>query len=348
MNRQKRIMILGGNYVQAEATKMAKKLGYYTISTDLHEDNPGHKIADEYCKVDIVDREAVLREARRLQIDGIVPFCSDILAPVAAYVQSEMHLPGNSYDVVNIMTHKHLFRDFLRQHGFLTPHSVKVTSLDEALAAWQEFEGKAMMKPTDNAGSRGVFLIENADEVKKHWQETISSSASATALLEEYIERDGLQQDGDIFVIDGKVAFWGLGDQHKRPGEPFVPAYHVFPTTKSPHLDAKAKALVQDVITALGFKQGPCNVEYIVDKHDNIWLLEIGPRNGGNLIPFLLEATTGVNLVELTVRQAVGEHVEVPEWKYKSYAMSTVLRENGKTTGMTMQTGDSPFVPILK
>ena len=73
MTRQKRIMILGGNYVQALATKVAKELGYYVISTDLHEDNPGHKIADEYCKIDIIDKDAVLREAQRLEVDGITP-----------------------------------------------------------------------------------------------------------------------------------------------------------------------------------------------------------------------------------------------------------------------------------
>ena len=71
--RQKRIMILGGNYVQAEATNTAKRLGYYVISTDMHEDNPGHSIADEYCKVDITDKEAVLHEAQRLEIDGVIP-----------------------------------------------------------------------------------------------------------------------------------------------------------------------------------------------------------------------------------------------------------------------------------
>ena len=93
--KQKRIMILGGNIVQMEATLEAKRQGYYVISADLHEDNPGHKVADEYCKVDIVDKEAVLREAKRLKIDGIVPYSSDTLAPIAAYVAEEMGLPGN-------------------------------------------------------------------------------------------------------------------------------------------------------------------------------------------------------------------------------------------------------------
>ena len=111
-------MILGGNIVQMEATLEAKRQGYYVISADLHEDNPGHKVADEYCKVDIADKEAVLREARRLKIDGIVPYSSDTLAPIAAYVAEEMGLPGNPYKAVCTLTHKDLFRKFLRENAF--------------------------------------------------------------------------------------------------------------------------------------------------------------------------------------------------------------------------------------
>ena len=140
-NPRKRILILGGNYVQAEATKTAKRLGYYVISADLYEDNPGHSIADEYCKVDITDKEAVLHEAQRLEIDGVIPYCSDILAPVAAYVQEQMGLPGNPCDVVNIMTHKDQFRDFMRKNGFLTPRSTKVITLDEAVSVIERAEG---------------------------------------------------------------------------------------------------------------------------------------------------------------------------------------------------------------
>jgi biotin carboxylase len=172
-------MILGGNYVQAEATKAAKQLGYYTISTDLHEGNPGHRIADEYCKVDIIDNEAVLKEARRLEIDGIVPFCSDVLAPVAAYVQEKMGLPGNPYDVVHTMTHKDLFRKFMQREGFLTPHNVKVSSIEEAISVFENTKQKLMLKPTDSAGSKGVFAIESVNDIEIYWNKTISVSPSA-------------------------------------------------------------------------------------------------------------------------------------------------------------------------
>ncbi len=343
--KQKRIMILGGNYVQAEATKAAKELGYYTISTDLHEENPGHKIADEYCKVDIIDKEAVLKEAQLRNIDGIVPFCSDVLAPVAAYVQEKMGLPGNPYDVVHTMTHKDLFRKFMQREHFLTPHNVKISTLEEAISVFKNVGHKLMLKPTDSAGSKGVFAIESASDIEKHWKETISASPSKTALLEDFVNSVGLQQDGDIFVIDGKIAFWGMCDQYKRKEEPFVPAALVYPSTQEKSLQEKARETVQEILTKIGFRQGPCNVEYLVDGRGQIWVIEIGPRNGGNLIPFLIEKADGISLTKLTVMQAVGDMPKVEIAQRLCNAMTIVHRKDGRTTDLELITDKNSLKP---
>lgn len=331
-------MVLGGNVVQAEATLTAKQLGYYTISTDLHKDNPGHAIADEYCPVDIIDKEAVLREARRLHIDGIIPYTSDVLAPVAAYVSDAMHLPCSPYSTVEIMTHKDLFREFLHSHGYNVPEGRSFTSKEEALAFFRTLGGTAMMKPVDNAGSKGVFKVNSEEEICQHWQESMDYSLSKRIIIEQFIERTGMQQDGDIFVSDGKIVFWSLGDQHKDPIAPFVPAVYTFPNTMPEEYEEKAKQMVQELITALGFTQGPCNIEYIVSTKGEIYILEIGPRNGGNLIPFGIQEVTGVDLTAMTVRAALGETVTVPEWKYSGYSATVMLhsQEDGILKGFNV------------
>ena len=345
--KQKRIMILGGNFVQAEATKAAKRLGYYAISTDLHEDNPGHKIADEYCKVDIMDKEAVLKEAQRLEIDGIVPFCSDVLAPIAAYVQEKMGLPGNPYDVVYTMTHKDLFRKFMREKGFLAPEAHKVVTMDEAVAVIENNSGDRayMMKPTDNAGSRGVFKVCTAEDIRKHWEETVGYSRSQSVLIEDFIESVGRQQDGDIFVVDGEIVSWEMCDQYKQQDSPFVIAAEVYPSTQEQRLQDKARATVQEILRELGYRQGPCNVEYLVDAQERIWILEIGPRNGGPLIPFIIEKAAGINITELTVRAAMGEEVTVPERQHLCCAMSMVHPHDGRMDDVELLTSDKPFEP---
>lgn len=323
--KKKRLMVLGGNVVQAEATLTAKQLGYYTISTDLHKDNPGHAIADEYCPVDIIDKDAVLREAQRLEIDGIVPYTSDVLAPVAAYVADAMHLPGSPYRAVEIMTHKDLFREFLHSHGYNVPEGRSFTDIEDAIAYFHTIGGTAMMKPVDNAGSKGVFKVCKEEEIRQHWQESMNYSLAKRIIIEQFIERSGMQQDGDIFVVNGRIVFWSLGDQHKDPIAPFVPAIYTFPNSMPKEYENKARQLVQEIITALGFTQGPCNIEYIVSTDGTVYILEIGPRNGGNLIPFGIQEVTGVDLTAMTVQAALGETVTVPQWEYKGYSATVML-----------------------
>lgn len=309
--KQKRIMTLGGNIVQMEATLEAKRQGYYVISADLHEDNPGHKVADEYCKVDIVDKEAVLREARRLRIDGIVPYSSDTLAPIAAYVAEEMGLPGNPYKSVYTLTHKDLFRQFLTDNGFCAPWSNSFTNLDEAIIYYREKKGcKAIMKPVDSAGSRGVFAITNEDELADHWEESRSYSICGRVIIEQFIERVGHQLDGDIFLDNGKIIFAGFCDQHHVAGKSsLVPVSLSTPSELSLEIKKKAVDELQRLFSLLGMKTGPCNVEFVVGKDGGIYFLDLGPRNGGCNIPYLEQEATGFRENLYTVRAAVGDEL---------------------------------------
>lgn len=47
----KKIMLLGGNYYQATATKAAKSLGYYAISVDYLPNNSAHRFAHEFINI---------------------------------------------------------------------------------------------------------------------------------------------------------------------------------------------------------------------------------------------------------------------------------------------------------
>ncbi len=323
--RQKRIMILGGNAVQAEATLRARRLGYFTVSTDLHPDNPGHAIADEYRAIDIMDSDEVTRHAAQLAIDGIVPYTSDALAPVADRVAQALSLPRNPPGVVYTLTHKDAFRAFLESHGFPTPTCRSFTDMVAAQTFFTSLHGPAMLKPADGAGSRGVFRVDNVDDIAAHWSETLSYSAEQKVVIESFIERQGLQQDGDIFVIDGQIRFWGMGDQHKDPIAPFVPALLSFPSTLPHHWQQEARRTVQDILSRLGFDHGPCNVEYMIGTDGRVYVLEIGPRNGGNLIPFALQEAYGIDLTTLTLQQAVGDSVTLAaRYDVRRYACSVL------------------------
>ena len=71
MNKQKKIMLLGGIHYLRPVIEAAQEQGYYVITADYLPDNIAHKYSDEYCNVNIVDKEAVLRAAQERKIDGM-------------------------------------------------------------------------------------------------------------------------------------------------------------------------------------------------------------------------------------------------------------------------------------
>lgn len=58
-------------------------------------------------------------------------------------------------------------------------------------------------------------------------------------------------------------------------------------------------------------KFGSVNVELVIDKNDNIWFIDIGPRAGGNMIPDLLSEIYKIDLVEKAVLASMGETVVI-------------------------------------
>lgn len=319
----KKIMMLGGNYFQMTATKAAKDLGHYVISVDYLPDNPAHKLADEYHNVSTVDKEAVLKLAQELKIDGIVSYASDVSAPTAAYVAEKMGLPTNPYESVMILTHKDLFRPFLIEHGFNSPKSKGFADLSEALEFFKTLGKPAMVKPSDSNGSKGATRVDDEADFEAAFNKAMSFSRQKIVIVEEFLIRDGHQIAGDGFIVNGELVFAGFMSEHfDKLCNPLVPIGESYPSYLSDELKAKAKAEIDRLMKLLGMKFGAINMDFIVDSKGDVYIIEIGPRNGGNLITDVIREASGVDLAKCTVQAALGldlgEDLSKPITKYVS------------------------------
>lgn len=304
---KKKIMLLGGNFYQMTATKAAKELGCHVISVDYIPDNPAHKYADEYFNVSTVDKEAVLALADKLKIDGIWSYASDVSAPTAAYVAEKLGLPGNSYEAVNILTHKHLMRSFLSAHGFRVPLGKGFTDFASAYEYCGSLRKPVMVKPVDSSGSKGVTKIFSDAEFKEAFDSAMKYSLSKTVIVEEFIAREGYQIAGDAFLVDGKIVFAGMMDEHfDRLCNPLVPIGESYPAALDDEKKTAARNEIQRLMTLLNMKMGAINLDFMFDKNGEVYILEIGPRNGGNLITDAIRAASGVDLAKYTILSALG------------------------------------------
>lgn len=303
-----RILFLGGSTQQIPAIQYAKKRNYSTILCDYLPDNPGQKWADKFYPISTTDFEAVLNVAKNEKIDGIVAYASDPAAPTAAYVAEKMGLPSNPFKSVEVLAYKHLFRQFLKNNKFNCPCSKSFKELAEAENAVSQFRFPVLVKPVDSSGSKGIVRIESPDKLEKAFNKALQASRSKQILIEEFIVQNHRYLiGGDCFVLNGKVMFWGLLNCHRDPKvNPLVPVGKSFPLLITDEQVSRIKQTVQGVVDLLQIKFGAFNLELMFDKHDDLYLIEMGPRNGGNMIPDLLYMITGVDLIAATVESALG------------------------------------------
>lgn len=306
----KKIMMLGGNAFQLTATKRAKELGYYVISVDYIPDNPAHKYADEYHNISTIDKDAVLTLAKQLKIDGILSFASDVSAPTAAYVSEAMGLPTNPYNAVVTLTHKDAFRKFMVDNGLQNCTAKSFSSAEEGKAFFNSLDLPLIIKPVDSSGSKGVVKVSDRSQYEAAYAEAESYSISKHVIIENFIQKYGYQIDGDGFVKDGKIIFFEVMDQHNDPSAPYVPIGLSRPSIQDPIIQKKARDLVQKIYDLLGIQFGAFNFEYITDKNGEVYLLEIGPRNGGNFIPDTIKHATGIDMITASIKACVGDNYD--------------------------------------
>ena len=160
MAKQKKLMLLGGLRYLLPVIEEAHKLGVHVITADYLPDNIAHKYSDEYCNVSIIDKEAVLKAAQELQIDGILSHAVDPGVVSAAYVAEKMGLPFQcSYKAACILQDKSIFRQFLADNGFNCPHAKGYNNVKDALKDVDYFTWPVIVKPVDSAGSKGVTKV---------------------------------------------------------------------------------------------------------------------------------------------------------------------------------------------
>lgn len=305
----KKVLMLGGSLYQVYAIKEAVRLGYHVITCDYLPSNPGHKYAHEYYNVSTTDKNAVLELAERLQVDGIVAYASDPAAPTAAYVCEKLGLPTSPYASVEILSKKDLFRKYLREHGFNTPRAKGYTCYEDALADIDSFRLPVMVKPVDSSGSKGINKLTDRSQLKDFVEDALNYSRDKRFLIEEFIVKKGYQISGDAFSVDGKLVFHCFGNEYysSQVAKDFAPLGECWPFLMEQRVVDRLHDDLQRLITSLDMKSTAYNVEAIVDENDDIYILELGARSGGSLIPQITQYATGVNLVTYVIKAAMGE-----------------------------------------
>lgn len=317
----KKILLLGGSAPQIISIETAKKLGYETVLCDYLPDNPGQFIADKFYLASTTDKERILQIAKTEKIDGIVAYSSDPAAPTAAYVSEQLGLPGVPYHVAKAFCEKHLFRDYLKTHGFHVPHAVELTA-DSDETALGDLQLPIIIKPTDSSGSKGVTVIRDLSEWKEARDHALKFARNHIAIAEEFIERDHPDViEAEIFVVDGQVAVWGLMSSVRDPyTNPLLPAAYCYPIRLPEERVCLVKQEVSRLIACTGIQYGAFNIEMVITNAERLYFLDAGPRNGGNMLPEYIGGIMKRDLVEATIQASMGDFDPIRDLQLDGFA----------------------------
>ena len=312
---QKKIMLLGGLRYLKPVIDAAHKQGYYVITADYLPNNIAHKWSDEYCNVSIIDKEVVLKEAQRLQIDGIMSFACDPGVVAASYVQNKMGLPSfGPFESVEILQNKDKFRAFLAKNGFNVPQAKGFDSVEAAMEEIYWYPWPVIVKPTDAAGSKGVTRVDRAEDLKPALEYAMEHSISGHIIVEEFIDKQGCSSDTDSFSEDGKLKFVSFCAQRfdAEATNPYTPAAYSWPSTFTKEQEEYLTSEIQRLITLLNLKTCVYNIEVRVAPNGKPYIMELTPRGGGNRLCEMLRYATGVDMITAITRAMVGDPILEP------------------------------------
>ena len=205
------------------------------------------------------------------------------------------------------LARKDLFRAFLKKHGFHTPISESFYKIEDAREFAQSLGTPFMVKPVDSSGTKGVRKIEDMELFDHAFEYALGFSREKKIVIEEFFQRSGYQVAGDGFVVGGQLVFRCFANEHfDYLVNAHVPIGESFPCVAEDWQQEEAHSETQRLLSLLGMNDGALNFDFHFDRNGKFSFLELGPRNGGNLIPEVIHHATGVDLVKYTVDSALG------------------------------------------
>ncbi len=329
MNKQKKLMLLGGIRYLLPVIEAAHRHGYYVITVDYVPENIAHQYSDEFHNVSILDKDAVLQLAQELNIDGILSFGVDPGVVTAAYVAEQMGLSFQcSYDSACILQDKSRFRQFLKDNNFNVPNAKGYSSKEEALADTAYYNWPVIVKPVDSAGSKGVMRVDELSQLSSAIDYALSESHNGHFIIEDFLEKEGNSSDCDSFTVDGELVFCSFNDQHFDPKaiNPYTPAAFSWPSTMPQWAQEELRSELQRLMTLLNVKTGVYNIETRLCKNGKPYIMELSPRGGGNRLSEMMKYISGQDLIDNCVRAAVGDPIdEIQQPTYNGYWAEIIL-----------------------
>lgn len=303
----KKLLMLGGGFLQHYVIKKAKSMGYYVYCLDADPNAIGFQYADEYAVISIIEKEACLAYAREKEVDGVLTAATDFGVLTMSYIAEEMHLPGINYQSAKIIKNKASVRKLLYEaKADDTGYSYEIGSPRDIVEVLSKVKFPIMMKPVDGSGSRGASRVDTREEFVDAAEFAMRGSISNRAVAEPFVI--GKEYGVESFVCNGDIHILAIMQKDMTLPPYYAELGHALPSGLSNEMERRIKECVDKALVALGVNHGSVNMDLLIGETGDIHIVDIGARMGGNLIgSHIIPIGTGIDYMGNMIRAAVGD-----------------------------------------
>ena len=250
--------------------------------------------------------------------DGILALADSLLV-WTAQVAAILELPFMSPEVAGRLTDKYTQRVALREGGLPVPGYWQVPESGDPVA-WdvfaQEARFPAVLKPRRGEGSRDTVRVDSLAELRAALAASPGQAGSAPdeLVLEEYL-RDRPETAGADFadyvsvesvVSDGRISHLAITGRFP-PAEPFRETGFFIPAAFEEAQCTAIADVASAAVAAIGIEVGALHTEIKLTP-EGPRVIELNGRIGGG-VPEMLADATGVQLLPIALRVALGEAI---------------------------------------
>ena len=270
----RKIFILGGSDLQLDLILEAKKMFFYTVVLDMNRDCIGSKWCDEFLKINIVDKEEVLKKAREYKIDVILTSATEQGNVTACWVGEQLGLNTNTYETALNTTNKKRMKELLFKNNIRTAFYEIIKKNDTI-----NFDSSAyVVKPYDSSAGRGLSYIDNKEDLSVAIKKALSYSNKNEVIVEEYIE--GKQYSIETLSCNFTHQIIAINEEFIREIPNIIETKHIIPAKCDKEIIKKIGNIVHKVLNLFNITFGACHIELKI-KDNEVYIIELASRTGG-------------------------------------------------------------------
>lgn len=297
-------LLIGAGAEALHTIRQAKEKGICVAAMDGNPDAEGLKEADEAYVVNIAKEEEAIAKGKEIQPDFL------LTGPIGRYlttmgaINDQLHLPGIGKLEAMRCTDKWEFHQLLNGCGLRDCACFcfqEGKNWEKGKAVVHEFSYPAVVKPRYGSGSRGIFVVKNAEEAMGALQGIYEPEGFASKkegedyLLEEWIKGEEYGVDGA--VIGGKFYLVLLRKKENTPF-PLRQAVAYFSVSSEEPFYHKTKQYLEKVVKVLGLWDCLLHGDLIRTQKEP-FLIELSARpSGHHLHDLFTPLVTGVDLAK--------------------------------------------------